>query len=82
MKRSHDTWKSFQVIRPKATFNWAFLIFAGIWIIFLLYLDFKYDKFPTVFFGGIQILCFLYFLGIISKRALRGIRGCIAKLKC
>ena len=53
---------------------WLLLILTGFWLLFVLYLDLKYDRFPDVLLGGAKILLFLYLVIFLIWLLGRGAR--------
>ncbi len=63
---------------------WALAVLSGLWLLFVLYLDIKYEKFPDVLLGGIKILLFfcivlllLWLAMQLSKRIVATVRRAI-----
>ena len=51
-----------------------FIIFTSIvWLVLVLFLDFRYAKFPDVLFGGLKILLAVYVVGAFIFLVLAGI---------
>ena len=61
--------------------RWLFLILPGLWLLFVLYLDLKYNRFPEVVVGGIKILLALYLVAIIVRVLARGAGWIVVRIR-
>ena len=61
--------------------RWLFLILPGLWLLFVLYLDLKYNRFPEVVVGGIKILLALYLVAIIAWVLARGAGWIVVRIR-
>ena len=61
--------------------RWLFLILPGLWLLFVLYLDLKYNRFPEVVVGGIKILLALYLVAIIVWVLARGAGWIVVRIR-
>ena len=56
----------------------TFLTLSGLWLVFVLYLDVKYQRFPDVLLGGTEVLLFVYFLLSLAWLTIQGVRRLLA----
>ena len=60
---------------------WALAVLSGLWLLFVLYLDIKYEKFPDVLLGGIKILLFCYMVLLLLWLAMQLSRRIVATMR-
>ena len=60
---------------------WALAVLSGLWLLFVLYLDIKYEKFPDVLLGGIKILLFFYMVLLLLWLAMQLSRRIVATMR-
>ena len=69
-------WKS----RKRRRF-WVLAVLSGLWLLFVMYLDIKYERFPDVLLGGIKILLFCYMVLLLLWLAMQLSRRIVATMR-